>query len=153
MSNKRASLDLNQFKIELPQQQRDPLDVIIPTAPPPIPSKPITLPQSVPSQMGTPSANLKFKNERSNERTLERTDERSLNRVKVRHTFDIFADQLRDLQTIQLKAVQRGKRKPTLGKMVQQAIDLYLEQKAKRSIKPKNERSNDGTDDGTFGQS
>jgi|GEM_PF-5189580 hypothetical protein len=79
--------------------------------------------------------NTGAKNERSNVRTNGATVERKKNRVKIRHTFDIFADQLVALQTLQLAAVQNGRRKPALGKMVQQAIDLYLASKAKRGKK------------------
>ncbi|WP_420628636.1 hypothetical protein [Candidatus Leptofilum sp.] len=71
--------------------------------------------------------------ERSNEPTNDRTTEQieknnseQLARRKVRHTFDIYEDQLQALHTLQLKAVQQGKRKPKLGTMVQEAIDSYL---------------------------
>lgn len=72
------------------------------------------------------------KNERSNERTTERTNVRTMKkqeRVKVRHSFDVYRDQLVELQSLQLTAVRRGKRKPKLGDMVQAAIDFYLEKK------------------------
>jgi hypothetical protein len=65
--------------------------------------------------------------ERSNERTNVRTSSKP-KRQKIRHAFDIYQDQLLALQIRQLEAVQRGKRKPKLGKMVQDAIDLYLKQ-------------------------
>ena len=57
----------------------------------------------------------KIKKERSNVPPDERTNERSftdMERIKIRHTFDIFEDQLRSLHTLQLKAVQEGKKKP-----------------------------------------
>jgi hypothetical protein len=83
--------------------------------------------------------NTEAKNERPNVRTNDESNvatvERKKNRIKVRHTFDIFADQLFALQSLQLAAVQSSKRKPTLGKMVQQAIDLYLAHHAKRRKK------------------
>jgi len=72
------------------------------------------------------------KNERPNERTIERTNVRKMEkaeRVKVRHSFDVYKDQLVELQALQLTAVRRGKRKPKLGDLVQQAIDLYLSRK------------------------
>jgi len=72
----------------------------------------------------------KLKNERSNVPTNERTNEASEDqefvRVKIRHTFDIYEDQLRELQAQQLEAVQSGNRKPKLGAMVQEAIEDYL---------------------------
>jgi hypothetical protein len=92
---------------------------------------------SPPPVEGTPAASptdrVKHKNVRSNVRTDERSNERTSGRkkerIKIRHSFDIYQDQLIDLQTIQLRAVRRGKSKPTLGEMVQQAIDGYLKQR------------------------
>ncbi len=72
---------------------------------------------------------------RTNERTDVRTEIKP-KRQKIRHAFDIFRDQLYSLQMKQLEAVQKGKRKPKLGKMVQEAIDLYLNQ-----VKAKNKRT------------
>jgi hypothetical protein len=75
---------------------------------------------------------------RSNDRTFERANERTLKpkREKIRHTFDIYRDQLVSLQSIQLDRFRAGKKKPKLGKMVSEGIDLYLKQyssKKKRS--------------------
>ena len=70
--------------------------------------------------------------ERPNDGTNERTAAKP-KRQKIRHAFDIYQDQLFALQMKQLEAVQRGKRKPKLGKMVQDAIDLYLKQSEKRN--------------------
>ena len=79
---------------------------------------------------------------RSNDRTFERTDERSNERLnerpprpkreKIRHTFDIYRDQLIALQMIQLERVQAGKKKPKLGKMVSVGIDLFIKQAASK---------------------
>ena len=63
--------------------------------------------------------------ERTNVRTNVRNDEKIV-RIKIRHAFDIFEDQLRQLQATQLKAVQAGERKPSIGWMVQEAIDDWL---------------------------
>lgn len=73
--------------------------------------------------------------ERSNERTLVRTTVRSTkqNREKIRHTFDIYRDQLVELQGIQFEKVKAGKKKPKLGKMVSDGIDLYLKQWTSRN--------------------
>ena len=70
--------------------------------------------------------------ERSNVRTNERSDERTNVRKPrqiIRHTFDIYQDQLVALKALQFKAVQVGNNKVTLGDMVQEAIDLWLKQK------------------------
>lgn len=75
---------------------------------------------------------------RSDERTVERTPERTNEptnkpvREKIRHTFDIYKDQLMALQIIQLEAVQIGKKKPKLGRMVSKGIDLFLKQIASK---------------------
>ena len=66
--------------------------------------------------------------ERTNEGTPERTFKQK--REKIRHTFDIYKDQLIALQVIQLERVQAGKKKPKLGRMVADGIDLYLKQAA-----------------------
>jgi hypothetical protein len=68
---------------------------------------------------------------RTNERPIVGTNVRPTvkpKRQKIRHAFDIYQDQLFNLQMRQLEAVQKGKRKPRLGKMVQDAIDQYLKQ-------------------------
>ena len=73
---------------------------------------------------------------RTDERPNDGTNVRTITkpkRQKIRHAFDIYQDQLFALQMKQLEAVQRGKRKPKLGKMVQDAIDLYLKQSEKRN--------------------
>jgi hypothetical protein len=79
---------------------------------------------------------------RSFDRTFERTDERYNERLnerppkqkreKIRHTFDIYRDQLVALQTIQLEKFQAGKKKPKLGKMVAEGIDLFIKQEASK---------------------
>jgi hypothetical protein len=78
-----------------------------------------------PSQEGI-QGEEKRTSERSNGRNNERTDIRIEGRHKIRHTFDIFEDQLHALQRMQLEAVQAGKTKPKLGDMVQQALDAFL---------------------------
>ena len=69
-------------------------------------------------------------NERSNERSTERKEKRK--REKIRHTFDIYRDQLVTLQMIQLEKFQAGKKKPKLGKMVAEGIDLFIRQEASK---------------------
>lgn len=69
---------------------------------------------------------------RLNERTFERPNERTnvrKPRLVIRHTFDIYLDQLVALKSLQFQAVQSGNKKVTLGDMVQEAIDLWLKQK------------------------
>lgn len=75
-------------------------------------------------------------NERSDVRTDDRTDivvPKTVKRRKIRHAFDIFEDQLQSLLILQLRAVQKGRKKPKLGKMAQEAFDLYLKKKLSKS--------------------
>jgi hypothetical protein len=70
--------------------------------------------------------------QRTDVRTIERKSVRTnvrkkKRRVRIRHAFDIYEDQLRALHTLQLEAIRAGKIKPRLGKMVQKALDQYLE--------------------------
>ena len=81
-----------------------------------------------------------LKNERSivspNEPTIGRRKQPSKKvkkeRAIARRTFDVYDDQYRDLQVIQLEAVRDGKKKPKLGVMVQQALDAYIKKKLKK---------------------
>jgi len=104
-------------------------------SPNPIPDSP-TLPKV---EMSTHAQNEDNPDQkRSNERTLERPNERTIvhmfkqKREKIRHTFDIYRDQLIDLQRIQWERVQSGKKKPKLGKMVSEGIDLFIKQQASK---------------------
>lgn len=62
-------------------------------------------------------------------RTSVRTDGRppEQDRIKIRHAFNIYADQLHALQKVQLEAVKSETKKPTLAEMVSEAIDMYLD--------------------------
>jgi hypothetical protein len=96
-------------------------------------------------QRPTPSALVdqektiqEVKNVRTNERTNVRTTENDVaqtqKRVVVRHSFDVFEDQLLELQTLQLHAVKHGRKKPKLGAMVQRALDMYINFKKKETV-------------------
>ena len=95
----------------------------------------------------------KSKSVRTNVRKVERTNERSVvrstdrsdgkaiflykievpaQRRKVRHSFDIFEDQMSALENLQLAIAEHERKKPALGDMVQEAIDLYTKQKTKK---------------------
>jgi hypothetical protein len=69
-------------------------------------------------------------------RTLERTFERS----RVRHSFDIWQDQLLGLSEIQADRFSRTGRKPKLGELVQEALDAYITKERKRTDERTNER-------------
>ena len=94
-------------------------------------------------QQSKPEAGRKLTSEPKNERSIVSSNEPPVKRRKpsttharkqrtiYRHTFDIFKDQYRDLQVIQLEAVREGKKKPKLGVMVRQALDTYIKRKLK----------------------
>ena len=81
-------------------------------------------------------------NERSNEEWRRQTIERESERTKVRHTFDVFRDQLLDLGDIQQTLARKLGTKPRLGDLVQEALDDYIRERKKG-------RTNDGLNDGT----
>ena len=56
----------------------------------------------------------------------ERTGDRTNERPKVRHSFDVYRDQLDALQEIQLLRKRRSGRRPTIGELVQQALDRFI---------------------------
>jgi hypothetical protein len=126
--SKRVPLDTSQFHVDLPPAKRDPLDTLIPQLTPETISKTEN------------SLSLVMHSERKNERTNERpnvqmnersnvqSDESDLTRVVIRHTFDIFQDQLIDLKRLQIEAMQQRRRKRKLGQMMQQALDKYIKE-------------------------
>ena len=76
---------------------------------------------------------------RPSDRSNERTNEQHMApRMRVRHSFDIWEDQLLSLAAIQADRFAVSRRKPKLGELVQEALDAYIrEHNAAR-----NERSN-----------
>lgn len=89
------------------------------------------------------SANFRGPNEGTFERPSVRTAKpkhhRSNERTKVRHTFDIFADQLTALRRIRLDREEISGKRYLLGDLVQEALDMLIAKE--RTI----ERSNDRT--------
>ena len=45
---------------------------------------------------------------------------------RVRHSFDVRRDQLVELTGIQMDVFSRTGRKPTMGELVQEALDEYI---------------------------
>ncbi len=62
----------------------------------------------------------------TNERTMKRTDERLMERTKIRHTFDILADQLFSLREIALEREKRVRKRVLIGDLVQEALDIFI---------------------------
>lgn len=80
--------------------------------------------------------------ERTNEQTNDRSHERVDDRARVRHSFDVWRDQLQALAEIQAQRFVRTRRKPKLGELVQEALDAYIaRQKEQLSVRT-NERTN-----------
>ena len=86
--------------------------------------------------------------ERSNDRTVEimkdvsppRTNERTNERTRVRHSFDVGRDQLLALSAIQSQIFGATGKKPKLGDLVQDALDLYIARHNSRTNERTNER-------------
>jgi len=85
-------------------------------------------------------------NQRTTGRTTGRTNERPgvadarvdspppAERLRVRHSFDVYHDQLLALAAIQAERFRTTTRKPKIGELVQEAIDAFIRT---------NERTND----------
>ncbi len=94
------------------------------------------------------------RNERKNGRTEGQTNEQTNEeqaealalapsqgeRGAVRHSFDIYADQLQALGHIQLARWNANGKKPKMGTLVQEALDAYIQTQAR----PK---TNEGTNE------
>jgi len=63
--------------------------------------------------------------EETNERINERTNVQRERRV-IRHSFDIYHDQLMQLGEIQMRLYREAGKKPKLGQLVQDALDRYI---------------------------
>jgi len=63
--------------------------------------------------------------EETNERSNERTNGQIERRV-IRHSFDIYHDQLMQLGEIQMRLYREAGKKPKLGQLVQDALDHYI---------------------------
>jgi hypothetical protein len=73
---------------------------------------------------------------RSASRSAEQDDhsvERTNERTKVRHSFDIYRDQLLELSTIQATIFRETGKKPTVGELVQDALDAYIARAQRRT--------------------
>jgi hypothetical protein len=77
---------------------------------------------------------------RTNGGTNERTNEGLSDRSRVRHSFDVWQDQLLSLSEIQAERFSRTGRKPKIGELVQEALDAYIARERKRTNGRTNER-------------
>lgn len=104
--------------------------------------------------------------ERTEQLTKKRTDERLNERINgegietftpasaqgerrtVRHSFDIYADQLQALGRIQLARWSASGKKPKMGTLVQEALDTYIRAQDKpETDEGTDERTDEGTDE------
>jgi hypothetical protein len=129
--------------------------------------KPMPLPNNPPARVEKPAINAdKPPIVRTNERTPQTLNKENnstsylieipATRIKTRHSYDIFIDQKNALNKIQMAMADTGKGKPSLGDMIQEAIDSYIKEKAKKAGNIKiiressgermNERSNERTE-------
>ena len=70
--------------------------------------------------------------QREDERKHERRNEPTLDRTKVRHSFDVYQDQVLALGDIQQAAARAHGKRPWLGDLVQEALDRYIQSKHRR---------------------
>jgi hypothetical protein len=77
---------------------------------------------------------------RTNDATTVRTNERTKERTRVRHSFDIWQDQLLGLSEIQAERFSRTGRKPKLGDLAQEALDAFIAKERRRTNVRTNER-------------
>ena len=74
-----------------------------------------------------PESDTALKSTRSTSLSNERSNERTFERSRVRHSFDIYRDQLVSLGDVQMTRHRQTGRKPKLGDLVQEALDAYIE--------------------------
>ncbi len=53
--------------------------------------------------------------------------------MRVRHSFDVWQDQLLGLSEIQADRFSQTGKKPKLGELVQEALDAYIAKERKRT--------------------
>lgn len=78
----------------------------------------VQMPTTIGTQTETQPPVVEVTNERSNERTVERR--------KIRHTFDIFLDQLISLREIALNRERVFGKRFLIGELVQEALEMFI---------------------------
>ena len=84
-----------------------------------------------------PASELERPNERPDAQTIERPADSAdgpavglAMRTKVRHSFDVYRDQLLALGDIQQSVARQQGKRPRLGDLVQEALDSYIQAKS-----------------------
>src|SRR5690348_15522584 len=73
------------------------------------------------------------------QRTNEQRNEERNERTKIRHSFDIFADQLLSLKQIAIERERIRKKRVRIGDLVQEALEKFIHQE--RPNETTNERT------------
>jgi len=96
--------------------------------------------RATPPLSSFPKGEIEAKSERTNERSIVEMNKRTEAAIQqkqprriIRHTFDIYHDQLISLQDLQITAMRKNRKKPKLGKMVQKGLDLYIAREKKKN--------------------
>lgn len=84
---------------------------------------------------GRPRARREPPRERTNERTAVEALAPLSVVQRVRHSFDVRRDQLLELTAIQIDVFRGTGRKPTMGELVQEALDEYIRARRKRAAR------------------
>jgi|GEM_PF-2835841 len=89
---------------------------------------PPTLPDKEPKQAETTAVQTtkQSSNQATNETTNEWSFVRSNRREKIRHTFDIYKDQLLSLRQVTLEREATLGERVLLGDVVQEALDMFI---------------------------
>ena len=66
--------------------------------------------------------------ERTSVQAVESTNDPSTERPKVRNAFDVYADQIFSLRELAIRRSKREGKRVTLGELVQEAFDNFIEQ-------------------------
>jgi len=72
--------------------------------------------------------------EETNEVTFVPSNERSNERRKVRHTFDILADQLLALRELVIEREKISGERVLLGELVQEALDMFITKERNKDV-------------------
>jgi hypothetical protein len=86
-------------------------------------------PHTAPTEQTSPTPSPAVQqplNDGRSETTNVPTNERTFHRRKIRHTFDIFDDQLLSLKEIAIERQKVFGERVLLGDLVQEALDLFI---------------------------
>lgn len=94
-------------------------------------TKPAPLPDALDED--APSVPPEETKDRSSTRNNHRSTVRTVERTKIRHSFDVYRDQLLSLSDIQADMYRQVGKKPKVGDLVQEALDAYIARYGKKA--------------------